>query len=177
MKTKVFKLMAAFMVALVCVFFSACKGSEDIELSKVGNDIVTTHDFDGYSIGTITSSADHYRLGIRLDLGFLKLEVPENILGQLDEVIPTMNPKTVAYIEDGMTGEQTSRAYAFSPDGQTAAEVDQWVADSTATSHYEITDVFYTGEYDATQVDTDGKVWRIIPYFNASCVLPNRRRR
>lgn len=168
MKTKVSKLMAAFLVALVCAFFSACKGSEEIELSMAGSDIVTTHDYDGYSIGTITNPSDHYRLGIRLDLGQLRITVPESILGKIDEVIPTMNPKTVAYTEANMSGEQTSRAYGFSPDGQTATETDQWLVDSTATGHYEITDVFYADKYDSTPVDTDGKVWRIVPYFNAT---------
>lgn len=167
MKKNAFKLMAVAFMAIFSVIFSACKGSEEIELSRVEGDIVTSHDYDGYSIGTITNPADHYRLGIRLDLGQLRITVPENILGKIDEVVPTKNPVTVAYSIEDMTGEQTTRAYGFSPDGQTATEVDQWAVDSTANAHYEITDVYYTGEYDATPVDTDGKVWRIVPHFTA----------
>ena len=169
MKTKVFKLMAALMVVILSVVLSSCQRDQEITTkSAAETDLVQTHDYDGYSIGTITNSADHFRLAIRLDLEQLRITVPKDVLGKITDVTPLANPVTVTYSQDGKVGEQTTRTFGFTPDGQKATSTDVWGVDSAATFHYEITDVYYNGKYDSSPVDNDGNVWRIVPHFNAT---------
>ena len=154
------------MVVLSCIAF-AC--SEEITSARVNNgfDKIETHDYTGYSIGTITNSEGHCSVALRLDLGYKQIEVDESILGKIDLVTPT-NPTIEPLAENDMVGSQMQKDFTFSPDGQTAHFYGQWLADTLAQYHYELVDVFYAGDYTAEPIGDDGSAYKMTPHFTVT---------
>jgi hypothetical protein len=167
---KTFNTVANFAAKILCVaFFSlfaiACSEEITNESRGYGFDKIETHDYTGYSIGDITNSEGRYTLGTRIDLGFKQIEVDENTLGHIDYVDAT-NPVVSDFSQNGMTGGQLVKDFSFFSDGQTAHGVGQWLVDSLAPYHYEVTNIAYI-DY-ASEPIGDGRAYKVTPHFQVN---------
>ena len=154
-----------FLTAFIAVFAVSCSDQlmEATAINGGTQDIIETHDYDGYSVADITNKDNHFVLGLRLDLGFKKIEVDEGIIGKINTVKPS-NPQTIEVSENNMTGELMTRKFAFEFDGQTADFKAQWLVDSLADYHYEVVDCYYK-DYESSPLDEEKKVYQMIPHF------------
>jgi hypothetical protein len=152
-------------VAIFSLLAVACS-EEIISESYNGQDLVQTHDYDGYSIGNITNQNGHFSLGLEIRLAKERIRVPAEMLGRIDNVAQT-NPIVTAITKDNQSGEQMDRDFTFSPDSQTAHALSQWLADSLATYHYELTNVYYV-DYEAEPIDDEGNIYKMTPHFAAT---------
>jgi len=130
---------------------------------KGAQDIVTTQDFDGYSIGAITNKDGHFLFNVRVELGYKKRDVEKDIIGKIAAVKPG-NPSISEITQHGMTGERMSRHFNFDFDGQTADLTAEWLVDSLADYHYEVTDGYYE-DYTSSQLDDEGNAYQMLPHF------------
>jgi hypothetical protein len=67
-----------------------------------------------------------------------------------------------------MDGQSMERDFVFYPDGQTAHAWTQWLADTLATYHYEIVDIYYAGDYTSEPIGEEGYAYKITPHFTAT---------
>jgi hypothetical protein len=154
-----------FIAALVAVVGVSCSDQLMEAQSTSGTqDIVETHDYDGYSVGDITNKSHRFELGIRIDLGQKIIERDAATIGKINTLKPT-NPTTTEITENGMVGEKMSRHFDADIDGQTADFTSKWLVDSLADDyHYEVVDAYYV-DYDSTPLDDEKTIYQMIPHF------------
>lgn len=153
-----------FLAAFMAVVGVSCS-DQLLETAAITGtqDIIESHDYDGYSVADITNKDGHFVLGFRIDLGKKKIETEADVTGKINAVKPS-NPSTIEYSEKGMTGELMTRHFDFQYDGQTADATATWLVDSLADYHYEVTDVYYK-DYTSNVLDDEGKVYQMLPHF------------
>jgi hypothetical protein len=146
----------------VTALFASC--SDEINSAAVGGyDKIETHDYDGYSVGSIINENNLCSLNARVDLGYKTLEVDDAVFGKITNVEPT-NPVTVPVSMAGKFGATMTRDFSFTLDGQTAHAAVQWIADSLASYYYEVTDIVYI-DYTTELVNAEGTLCQLTPHF------------